>query len=134
MVSGALVFIGGAIASNQTNDETTKFTISLAQSIGIAGVGYGANIYYNGTEQRHFRDAVLMQIDLSELQRDNLARAYTAVALESERTEKRIKAVTYGLISIFNAVSATRTSDENVKLAFWALAGANAALSLSFAF
>jgi hypothetical protein len=134
MISGAAVAVGAGIIKNQSSDTLTNLTLSLIQSVGVGGIGYGAGLYELSEPNEIFRNTLLMQHDLTLDQKNEMTRNYLGLKKDRQKKKRIIAALTYGLIAILNTFNATQTSDPNLKTIDWALAGANLALSLSFTF
>ena len=134
MITGGAVAIGGGILSAQSNDQLTKLTLSLIQSVGIAGIGYGAGLYFEDGPDEIFRDTIALQRDLTESQKNEITRNFLALNKTAIKRKRLITSLTYGLVAAFNTYNAIQTTDNGLRTVYWAVAGANAALSLSFAF
>ena len=134
MISGAAVAIGGGIINNQSTDPLTNLTLSLIQSAGIAGIGYGAGLYSLRSPDDLFRDTLQMQTDLTPDQRISMTKNYLSLKRDQEKKKRIISAITYGLVAAFNTYNAIQSSNGDLKTVYWAVAGVNLAMSLSFTF
>lgn len=134
MVSGLLVLVAGGIGYNNADTNAERFALSVSQSIGIGGIGYGAFQYFIGSEPRTFVDTVEGVGSLSDAQRDALANNYVTLHKEHHKTEKVIRIVAHALIGALNFYEASHAKDDWTKAAFTVIGGANtlAVLSLSF--
>jgi hypothetical protein len=133
MISGAAATIGGVVGYYGSTDSFSRGIYAIAQSVGVAAIGYGANTYWIGNEYNSFYYAV-QGSSLSSQQKGELLYRF----LEHDRDQRRkatwIKIATHSLIAVANLYSASREQDQTVKGVLYFLAGTNAVIAFSYAF
>lgn len=134
MISGALVLIAGGVGYREADDNASQFALSLTQSLGIAGIGYGAYLYNIGGRHRRFYDVVSGVPSLSPEQRHDLALSYYRVDHDQVEKAKWIKVLSYGLISVLNLYHASQTDDENLSTALYFVGGVSGLAAISYTF
>ena len=75
-----------------------------------------------------------MQPDLTLTQKNEMVKNYLGLRKDREKKKKIIGSGELGLIAVLNTLNATQATDNNLRTIYWALAGANVALSSSFTF
>lgn len=58
MISGTVAVLGGVAGYYNSEDSFSRGIYAIAQSVGVAAIGYGANKYWNGNEYNSFFYAV----------------------------------------------------------------------------
>lgn len=133
MLSGAAATIGGVVGYYSSDDTLSRGLYAVAQTVGVAAIGYGATDYWIGNEYNSFFHAVEGS-SLTAQQKGELLQRF----LEKEREEKDkarwIKIVTHSLIAAVNLYSSAHEPDRNMKNILDFLAGANVVLALSYTF
>ena len=133
MISGTIATIGGIAGYFNSEDSFSRGVYAIAQSVGVAAIGYGATSYWNGNEYNSFFYAV-EGAHLSPGQKAELLQRF----LEKEKVERSrsrwIKVATHSLIAVANLYSASHEEDRNVKGVLNFLAGTNAIIAFSYAF
>jgi hypothetical protein len=134
MVSGALLTLGGSVGYHNSKTSVEKLAYSLTQSLGVAGVGYGAYLYHVGNEHRSFYESVRNTTSLSESQRNDLFRSYAEQVRVVQYNSKWIRIVTHALVGALNFYNASREPDQDLRQGLNVIGTANAlaAVSLSF--
>ncbi|RYZ66893.1 MAG: hypothetical protein EOP09_11965, partial [Proteobacteria bacterium] len=54
MVSGTIAAVGGVLGYYSSDDSLSRGIYAIAQSVGVAAIGYGANTYWIGNEYNSF--------------------------------------------------------------------------------
>jgi len=133
MISGVVATVGGVVGYYNSEDSFSRGVYAIAQSVGVAAIGYGAHRYWNGNDYNAFFHAVEGS-NLSSAQKVEVLRRF----LEWERGERNksrwIKIATHSLISVVNLYSASREEDKDVRGVLHFLAGTNAIIAFSYAF
>ncbi|RYF53472.1 MAG: hypothetical protein EOO39_40730 [Cytophagaceae bacterium] len=133
MVSGAIATVGGVAGYYASNDTLSRGIYAVAQSVGVAAIGYGANTYWIGNEYNSFHYA-LEGSSLSPGQKSELLSRF----LERDRDQRQkanwIKIATHSLIALANLYSASHEEDKTVRGVLHFLAGTNAVIAFSYAF
>jgi hypothetical protein len=133
MVSGTIATIGGVIGYYGSSDSFSRGIYAVAQSVGVAAIGYGANTYWIGNEYNSFYYAVHGS-SLSSSQKAELLQRFLERDHEQRRKATWIKVATHSLIAVANLYSASREDDKTVRGVLHFLAGTNAVIAFSYAF
>ncbi len=124
VISGGVGFLGGFAGQQIAKDPFEKGAYTVFQSIGIAAIGYGLYRIYVGSEDQNFF-RILDMSDLTVEQKERMFRAYQAQKLELEKNEKKIRALTHGLIALLNLNSAAQQDAGVVKDSLYFIGGVN---------
>jgi hypothetical protein len=124
VISGGVGFLGGFAGQQIAKDPFEKGAYTVFQSIGIAAIGYGLYRIYVGSEDQNFF-RILDQSDLTVEQKERMFRSYQAQKLELEKNEKKIRALTHGLIALLNLNSAAQQDAGVVKDSLYFIGGVN---------
>jgi len=133
IASGTLITIGSFIGSERTDDTGSKFILGVAESLGVAGVGYGVAKISFGNDYNSFYEA-LRHTSLTESQRNELVKRYLEEEREKREVVRRTQMIAHLVVGAMNLYSASREQDETSKNFFGLLAGVNFALALSYTF
>ncbi|MGE0631114.1 MAG: hypothetical protein AB7O96_01810 [Pseudobdellovibrionaceae bacterium] len=134
LVSGIVVTGIGLVAYNSSPDPLARGFCVFAQAIGVAAAGRGASLYFGGSESQSFYEALNESRTLTDFQRSELVRIYTASEDARIEQEEKIRAWTYATIAALTIYGASQEPDPNLRTGLFVLGAANLALSLSFAF
>ncbi|MBK9321881.1 MAG: hypothetical protein IPM97_02795 [Bdellovibrionaceae bacterium] len=133
MISGVVAIAGGVIGYYSSSDPLSRGVYAVAQSVGVAAIGYGANVYWIGNEYNSFYHA----IEGSTLTRAQKSEVLTRFLVRDREYRKKanwIQVATHSLVAAVNFYSATREEDRTVRNLLYFLAGTNAAIAFSYAF
>lgn len=133
MISGVIATVGGVVGYYSSSDPLSRGVYAVAQSVGVAAIGYGANVYWIGNEYNSFYHA----IEGSSLTREQKAEVlirYLAQDREYRKKANWIQVATHSLIAVVNFYSAYREEDRTVRNLLYFLGGTNAAIAFSYAF
>ncbi|GIL16944.1 MAG: hypothetical protein BroJett040_06950 [Oligoflexia bacterium] len=137
MISGGLLLVGSVVGYHNAHSSVEKLAYSVAQSLGIGGIGYGSYLYNIGGEERVIYTTIL-RADLGSHEKDALVRSYTHQWKENKQRDKMIRIVTHSLVGILNIYNGARvpSSEEDLRQGLYALGGINllAALSLTITY
>ncbi|MGZ3745359.1 MAG: hypothetical protein ACXWRA_16290, partial [Pseudobdellovibrionaceae bacterium] len=133
ILSGSIATIGGIAGYYNSEDSFSRGVYAIAQSIGVAALGYGANAYWNGNEYNSFFYA-LEGAHLTSSQKAELLQRFLEKEKEEHRKSRWIKIGTHSLIALVNLYSAVHEEDKNVRGVLGFLAGVNAIIAFSYAF
>lgn len=133
MISGTVATVGGVVGYFNSDDSFSRGVYAIAQSVGVAAIGYGANAYWNGNEYNSFYYAVEGS-HLSGMQKAELLQRFLDKEREERHRARWIKVATHSLIAVANLYSASREQDRNVRGVLNFLAGTNAVIAFSYAF
>lgn len=131
MLSGGLLLLGGVVGYSSVGSSVEKLAYSVAQSLGVAGIGYGAYLLNVGGEERAFYQSVGKTSGLTLAQRDQLTKNYTAVWKERRRNEKLIRILSHSLVAAMNFYNASRTDQADLRQGLYVIGGVNAIVALS---
>lgn len=133
MLSGAVATLGGLAGYNSSEDSFGRAVYAVSQTVGIAAVGYGASVYWNGNEYDSFYGAI-KNSSLSVDQKTELLQRYLALERRERERNRWIQFGTSVLLAVVNFSSAEREKDPNVKGVLQFLGGVNAVIALSYTF
>lgn len=133
MISGTIAAVGGIAGYHNSEDSFSRGLYAIAQSVGMAAIGYGANSYWNGNEYNSFYYAV-EGARLTPGQKAELLQRLLEKEKDERRRSRWIKVATYSLIAAANLYSASQEDDRNVRNVLHFLAGTNAVIAFSYAF
>jgi len=133
IISGTVATLGGVLGYYQSDDSFSRGVYAIAQSVGVAAIGYGANKYWNGNEYNSFFYAV-EGAKLSPPQKMELLKRFLDKEKEEREKTRWIKIATHSLIAVVNLYSASREEDKHVRGVLNFLAGTNAVIAFSYAF
>ncbi len=134
VVSGSLGLVGGLIAERMTLDPAEKLVFVLFQSIGIAAIGFGSLQWKVSNDDETLYDTLRFSNSLTEQQRTQIVQNYFRFKKQNEIRENRIKAVTFGLISLLNFYNGYQQKSEPVKNSLYFLGSVNLLACLSYSF
>jgi hypothetical protein len=133
MISGAIATLGGVAGYYSSTDSLSRGIYAIAQSVGVAAIGYGANTYWIGNEYNSFYYAV-QGSSLSPEQKAELLQRFLDRESDQRRKATWIKIATHSLLAVANLYSAAHETDTTVKGVLGFLAGTNAVIAFSYAF
>ena len=134
MISGGIAVVGGLVGYYSSQDLFAKAVYSIAQSVGIGAVGYGAYMYSLGSDQRILFDTIEASRSLSLAQKNELIQNYYSIQKAREKKGRFIKALTHGLVAGVNAYNATTATSADLKTTLYFVSGVNALAALTFSF
>ncbi len=133
MISGAVATIGGAVGYYSSQDSFSRGLYAVAQSVGVAAIGYGATFYFVGNEYTSFYRAI-DGAHISAVQKSEILKRF----LDQERAEhdrrRWIKVATHSLIAAGNFYSASRDEDRNIRGILNFLGIVNVAMAITYSF
>lgn len=133
IISGAIATLGGSVGYYSSDDTFSRGAYAITQSVGIAALGYGASVYWNGNEYNSFYRAV-RDSSISPSQKSEILSRF----LENEKGQRArarwIRAGTHIVLAAVNFYSASREKDKDVRNIFNFLGGVNAVIGFSYAF
>lgn len=133
MISGVVATVGGVIGYYSSADPVSRGVYAVAQSVGVAAIGFGANLYWIGNEYNSFYYAVDSS-NLTSAQKTEVLARYLAREREYRKKSNWINVVTHSLIAGVNFYSANREPDRTVRGILYFLAGTNLAIAFAYAF
>lgn len=133
IISGTIATAGGLAGYYNSEDSFSRGVYAIAQSVGVAAIGYGANRYWNGNEYNSFFYAV-EGARLTPAQKAELLKRFLEKEKEEREKSRWIKIATHSLIAVVNLYSASHEEDKNVRGVLNFLAGTNAIIAFSYAF
>lgn len=134
LVSSALLVGGSYLVRVQ--DPVQVGAVSLIRTVGILGIGEGAESVWILDQNRIFQQAMDRAAGLSPELKSQVLRTYLELQAEQERKQNSIKAVTYSLVAAVNFYEGSRQGDDTIKtgLYFLGAVGLLRALTLTFDF
>lgn len=135
MISGGLLVIGGIIGYHNAHNSVEKLAYSVSQSLGVAGIGYGAYLSFVDSEQSSFYRSIESSKGLTDQNKNEIVRNYVAQWQENKRSERITRIATHALIGGLNIYNGMR-EEGDLRQGLIVLGGVNllAAISLSFDF
>lgn len=133
LISGAIATVGGSVGYYGSSDTFSRGAYAITQSVGVAALGYGATIYFNGNEYDSFYRAV-RDSSLSSAQKNEVLQRFLANEKEQHDRARWIRVATHTLLAALNFYSAAHEKDKDVRNIFQFLGGVNAVIAVSYAF
>lgn len=136
MISGGLLVLGGLIGYHNSRNSVEKLAYSVSQSLGVAGIGYGAYLSFVDSEERSFYETIDKSNSLSATNRDEIVRNYVVNWEENRRAERTTRIVTHSIVGVLNVYNGLREEQSDLKQGLVIIGGINllAALSLTLEF
>lgn len=131
MLSGALLTLGGSIGYHNAKTSVEKLAFSVTQSLGIAGVGYGATLYHVGHNHRAFYKSIDNVPSLSDTQKDDIFLSYAREMRSREVNSRWIRVVSHSLVAAINIYNGSREEDESLRQGLYFIGAANAFAAFS---
>lgn len=133
IISGSLALAGGFAGSTISKDPIENLVYVAFQSIGVASIGYGAYQWRVGSEDRLLFQS-LQGTQLTPEQRTAFLRMHGQQRKERLLQERRIKALTHGLIAALNFINASQQKQDRVRNSLIFIGGVNALACITFTF
>lgn len=131
IISGSLALAGGIWAASLSEDIAERGIYTVFQTIGIASIGYGAYVWDIGGEERSIY-TTLSNSQLSKEQKSQFLNAYNLEKKEREKRDRRIRAVTHGLIAGLNFYNSSQQKSQSLKNTLNFIGGVNLLAAISF--
>lgn len=133
MISGIVATVGGSVGYYSSQDSFSRGLYAVAQSVGVAAIGYGATYYFVGNEYTSFYKAVDGS-HLTPLQKTEVLKRFLDQEKAENNRRRWIKVVTHSLIAVSNFYSASRDEDRNIKGILNFLGAINVAIAITYSF
>jgi hypothetical protein len=133
LISGTVATLGGMLGYYASEDPFSRGVYAVAQSVGVAAIGYGASEYWIGNEYNSFYHAVDGS-SLTMAQKGELLQRFLERDQEVRQRTRWIKVITHSLVAAVNLYNSTHESDKNVRGVLQFLGGTNAIIATSYAF
>lgn len=131
MLSGGVALIGGGYGWSHGEKSVEKGFYSLAQSLGILAIGYGAEAYFLRGDDELFLQ-VLSSGDLTQVQKDRMVESYLMEKRQREEDVQWIRKTTFGLAGLLNMIYASQAKDSTLQNFLYVTAGVQLAWAFSF--
>ncbi len=131
MLSGGLALVGGGIGWSRSHESVEKGFYSLAQSLGLLAIGYGAEAYYLKQDDEMFLN-VLNSGDLNLAQKNKMVESYLAEKKEKEESLFWIQRTTFGLAGLLNVIYASQAKDQTLQNFLYVTAGVQLVWAFTF--
>jgi len=119
----AVLTILTGIGYSNAGSTTEELTYSLAQSLSIGAIGYGAYKYYIGDFDRSFYYIINSTENLNTEQKDQMVFHYSSEKSYQKDKLKWITLATYGLVAAANIINAARSNDATSRDALYTIGG-----------
>ena len=133
MISGGLAVIAGTSGYFSATSSVSRSFFALAQTIGVIGVGYGAQSYYLGNGHQSFYLSV-KNSNLTPEQRNQILNHYLILEKKRHDQARWIQVGTHSLIALVNLYTASRETDESVKNLLGVVAATNIVMAVTYSF
>jgi hypothetical protein len=133
MISGVIASVGGAVGYYSSEDPNSRGLYAVAESVGVAALGYGATVYFVGNEYVSFYRAVDGS-RLSPLQKTEILKRFLDNEKKENERRRWIKVATHSLIAAINFYSASRDEDRNIRGVLNFLGAVNLVMAATYAF
>ena len=134
LLSGSLAIIGGFEGQQIASDPLEKAVYTFFQTIGIASIGYGAYTWKVGDEARLLSESLQNARGISDADRGAILSSYEYSKAKKEHSDRIVRAITHGMIAIYNTYNGLQQSQENVKNTLLFIGGVNFLAALSYTF
>ncbi len=134
IISGGLAFVGGIVGFHNSNDIFAKGAYAVAQSLGVAAVGYGAHQRQLGNDYRSLYDTLETHRRMSVQERDQFVKVYFDLEKKRGRESEKIAAITHGMLAGLNIYNGATTQQEDLRSALYFIAAINLLASISYSF
>lgn len=131
MISGGLALVGGGYGFSQAEKPVEKGFYSIAQSLGLLAIGYGAEAYFLKQDDEIFIQ-VLNSADISREQKDRMVQSYLKEKHDREEDTRWIRRTTFGLAGALNIIYAGQTKDSTLRGFLYLTAGLQLAWAFTF--
>jgi hypothetical protein len=134
IVSGGIAFVGGIVGYHNSKDVFAKGAYAVAQSLGVAAVGYGAHLRALGDEHRPLYATLNASRFLSLAEKDQFVKVYFQWEGQRDRESQKIAALTHGMLAGLNFYNGAIASHEDMRSALYFIGAINLLASLSYTF
>jgi hypothetical protein len=134
IISGSIALAGGLVGGQITADPIERGLYVVFQSIGVASIGYGAYKWKIGDDDRLLTKSLATTEGLTEKNRIQFMQTYQFQKSQYEITERKIKAITHGLIAAINLYNASKQEQDGIKNSLYFIGGVNMLAAISFSF
>lgn len=134
IISGTIALAGGLVGGQITSDPIERGLYVVFQSIGVASIGYGAYKWKIGDDDRLLTKSLANTEGLTEKNRIQFMQTYQFQKSQFEATERKIKAITHGLIAAINLYNASKQDQDGIKNSLYFIGGVNLLAAISFSF
>lgn len=114
MVSGGIATLGGIAGAQNSTDVLSRGIFAISQTLGVAALGYGASLYWNGNDYASFYRAV-RDSSLSSAQKTELLQKFLANERAQNDRSRWIHITTHGLLAAVNFYSASQEENKDVR-------------------
>lgn len=133
IISGSLALVGGIIGDSVAEEPSEKGIYTVFQTIGVASIGYGAYTWQIGGEERSLYRSLELS-NLSSEQKSQFLQSYIVQRKARERQDRKLRAITHGLISALNFYNGTQQKQAGLKNSLYFIGGINLLAAISFTF
>ncbi len=131
MISGGLALLGGGYGWSAAKKPIEKGFYSIAQTLGLLAIGYGAESYFLKQDEEIFLQ-VLNSSDISEAQKNRMVQSYLKEKQDRAEDARWIRRASSGLGGIINLVYASQSKDQTLKSFLYIAAGIQFTWAFSF--
>lgn len=131
VISGG-VALGVSIPGYYLSSDIFARTIySLGQTVGIGAIGYGAYLILVDDEMIRYHKIIASQKSLSDLQKNQLAKAFLEETAAQAKRTRHLRALTHGLMAGLNVLNGATAEHVELRTALFFLGGVNTLVSLT---
>lgn len=131
MLSGGIALAGGGYGFSQAEKPVEKGFYSIAQSLGLLAIGYGAEAYFLKQDDEIFIQ-VLNSTELTRDQKDRMVETYLKEKRDREDDIRWIRRTTFGLAGALNLLYASQTDDSTLRGFLYLTAGVQFVWAFTF--
>jgi len=131
LLSGGLAFVGGAYGWSSAKKPVEKAFYSIAQSLGLLAIGYGAEAYYLKQDDEIFLQVLTLD-SLTSAQKDQMVQSYLRERKDREESLVWIRRVSFGLSGLLNLVEASQVKDQTLQNFLYVTAGVQLVWAFTF--
>lgn len=131
MISGAVALLGGTYGWSKAEKPVEKGFYSLAQSLGLLAIGFGAEDYFLKQDEEIFLQ-VLNSGELTRAQKDRMVTSYLKEKKERAADVLWIRRTTFGLAGLLNVLYASQAKDQTLQNFLYVTAGVQLVWAFTF--
>lgn len=134
IISGGIAVLAGVLGDAMTLDPIEKGVYTIFQSVGVGAVGYGSYEWYIGSSDRKIYETLKNSDGFDDEMKSSFLKSYADIQKGNEKMERRIRAITHGLIAALNIYNAQKQTNESFKSTLNFIGGINLLVAINYTF
>lgn len=132
IISGGVTFGISIPAYYISEDVFAKAIYMVGETLGIASIGYGSYLVLIENDYSRFHRVIHGVPGLSHSEKNDLSERFLEENAKSARNVRKIRVITHSLVAGLNFLDGFTTSNQDLKISHFFLAGINTIAALSF--